>query len=42
MPKDDLVRVRHILDAAREALSFTAGKTRVDLNANRMLVLPLV
>jgi uncharacterized protein with HEPN domain len=42
MPKDDLVRMRHILDAAREALSFTAGKTRVDLNANRMLVLSLV
>lgn len=42
MPKDDLVRMRHILDAAREALSFISGKTRVDLNANRMLVLSLV
>jgi len=42
MPKHDLVRIRHILDAAREALSFTLGKTRLDLNTNRMLVLSLV
>ena len=42
MPKDDLVRVRHILDSAREALSFASGKTRADLNSNRMLVLSLV
>lgn len=42
MPKDDIVRLRHILDAAREALSFISGKARVDLNANRMLVLSLV
>ncbi len=42
MPKDDIVRMRHILDAAREALSFISGKARVDLNTNRMLVLSLV
>ena len=42
MPKDDLVRMRHILDAAKEALSFASGKTRADLNADRMLVLSLV
>ena len=42
MPKDDIVRLRHILDAAREALLFASGKTRVDLNANRMLALSLV
>ncbi|MEW6109235.1 MAG: DUF86 domain-containing protein [Nitrospirota bacterium] len=42
MPKDDLIRLRHILDAATEALSFASGKTRVDLNGNRMLVLSLV
>ncbi len=42
MPKHDLVRIRHILDAAREALSFASGKTRLDLNTNRMLVLSLV
>lgn len=42
MSKHDLVRIRHILDAAREALSFASGKTRLDLNTNRMLVLSLV
>ena len=42
MPKHDLVRIRHILDAAREALSFASGKTRLDLNTNRMMVLSLV
>jgi uncharacterized protein with HEPN domain len=31
-----------MLDAAREALSFSEGKTRMDLNINRMLVLSLV
>ena len=42
MRRDDLVRLRHMLDAAREALSFTAGRGRADLDANRMLVLSLV
>lgn len=31
-----------MLDAAREVLSFSAGKTRTDLNINRMLALSLV
>lgn len=42
MLKDDLIRLRHMLDAAKEALSFIAGKSRVDLNTNRMLVLSLI
>jgi uncharacterized protein with HEPN domain len=42
MLKDDLVRLRHMLDAAREALSFALGKSRSDLDTNRMLVLSLV
>ena len=42
MPKDDIVRLRHILDAAKEALSFTIGKSRADLNMDRMLALSLV
>jgi len=42
MPKDDTVRLRHILDAAKEALSFISGKSRSDLNTDRMLVLSLV
>lgn len=42
MQKDDLIRLRHMLDAANEALSFISGKSRDDLNTNRMLVLSLV
>jgi uncharacterized protein with HEPN domain len=42
MRKDDLIRFFHMLDAARETLSFIEGKSRIDLNTNRMLVLSLV
>ncbi len=31
-----------MLDAAREAMSFAAGRTRVDLDRDRMLVLAIV
>lgn len=40
--RDDLVRVRHMADAAREAVSFAQGRTRQDLDIDRMLVLALV
>ena len=42
MQRSDRIRIHHMLDAAREALSFTADKTRSDLDTNRMLVLSLV
>ena len=42
MSKSDVVRVRHMLDATREALSFVVGKTREDLNVDRMLTLSCV
>jgi uncharacterized protein with HEPN domain len=42
MRKDDEVRLRHVLDAAREAMSFAKGRTRADLDCDRMLVLSLV
>lgn len=42
MPKDDEIRLRHMLDAAREAQSFADGRTRFDLNKDRLLVLALV
>lgn len=41
MPKDD-VRLRHMLDAAREAVSFVRDRSRADLDADRMLVLSLI
>ncbi len=42
MHKADQVRLQHMLDAAREALAFTQGHTRADLDRDRMLVLALV
>jgi len=42
MRKDDLIRVRHILDAAREAIGFAQGRSRDALDADRMLRLALV
>ncbi len=42
MPKSDRVRLLHMLDAAREAVGFAAGRTRSDLDSDRMLNLSLV
>ena len=39
---DDEIRLRHILDAAREAVSFTEGHRREDLDSDRKLNLSLV
>ena len=42
MFKDDITRVKHMLDSANEALSFIKNKTRKDLDQDRMLVLSIV
>ena len=42
MRRDDLIRIRHMLDAAKEALSFAKNKSRGDFDSNRMLVLSIV
>jgi uncharacterized protein with HEPN domain len=42
MRRDDAIRVRHMLDAARDALSFVEGKTRDQLSSDRMLTLSLI
>ena len=42
MQKDDAIRLRHMLDAAREALTFTHDKTRSSLDTDRQLELALV
>ncbi|MBE3143706.1 MAG: DUF86 domain-containing protein [Planctomycetes bacterium] len=42
MYKDDAIRLRHMLDAAHEAIEFAQGRTSVDLNGDRKLVLALV
>ncbi len=42
MRKGDLIRLRHMLDAAKEVYSFTSGKSRNDLDTDRKLALALV
>jgi uncharacterized protein with HEPN domain len=42
MRRDDAIRLRHMLDAAREAMGFAQGRIRADLESDRMLVLSLV
>ena len=42
MSKNDEIRLRHVLDAAREAVAFTENRSRDDLDKNRMLSLSLV
>src|SRR5207249_8993216 len=39
---EETVRLRHMLDHAREAVSLVKGKTRDDLDSNRLLNLALV
>ena len=36
MRKDDQVRLRHMLDAAREAIAFTNNRTRESLDLDRI------
>ncbi len=42
MSRDDLVRLQHMLDAAREAVELAAGKSRYDIENERTLNLSLV
>jgi uncharacterized protein with HEPN domain len=42
MRKDDLVRLRHMLDAAKDAISFARNSSRKTLDTDRKLTLSLV
>jgi len=42
MPPSDVVRLRHMLDAARETVMFAVDKTAQDLKSDRILSLALV
>lgn len=42
MKEADISRLQHMLDAAREALSFATGRKREDLSTDRMLMHTLV
>lgn len=40
MPSDaDIVRLRHMFDAARNAIEFAEGQVRADLDSDRKLAL---
>ena len=40
--KDDIVRVRHMLDFARKVVQFNKGKSRADLDSNEMLAMATI
>ena len=42
MRRNDQIRLHHMLDAAKEALSFMGNKSRSHFNSDRMLVLSLI
>jgi len=42
MLSNDLIRVRHMAEASRDALSFVANKSRADLEENRLLAFALM
>jgi len=42
MQRDDAIRLRHMLDAVREAQSFVASRSRPDLDSDRLLLLALL
>ena len=42
MRRNDEIRLQHMLDAAREAVSFVQGQIRSDLDNDRRLVLALI
>jgi len=42
MPKSDWIRLRHMLDAAREAMRSASGRTRNDLDTDYVWTLGLV
>lgn len=42
LPKTDRIRLQHMLDASREAISYAQGRTRDDLAVDSMLARALV
>lgn len=42
MTSEDRIRIRHMLEAVKEALAFTIDKSREDLENNRMLTLAII
>lgn len=41
MPKSERARLQHMLDAARDAVAFMQGRSRADLDSDKMLMLAI-
>ena len=42
MPPEDIIRIRHMIEAAEIALRFISGRTRTDIETNELLRFALV
>lgn len=42
MPPEDRIRLRHMVEAARDVQAFVTGRQRAELDSNRMLLLAVV
>jgi uncharacterized protein with HEPN domain len=42
MREDDRIRIRHVIDAANDVASFISGRTRADLDSERMMLFAVV
>jgi len=42
MQRDDRIRLRHMIEAAEDALRFVDGRARADLDSDRMLLFAVV
>lgn len=42
LPESDRIRLRHMLEAAEQAVAFASGRNRAELDANRLLSFALV
>ena len=40
--KDDITRIRHMLDFAEKAVGFNKGRSRADLDSNEMLAMATI
>ncbi len=41
-PESDIIRIRHMVEAAQSALTFAAGRSRQDLDTDRMLLMAIL
>ena len=42
MKNEDIIRIKHMIDASEELLSFAENKSRKDFDTDRMLILSII